>query len=96
MEPLFPDACRTDRSAPCRYWHTKCKALNGGRSKLSERDLALVGVDLPVQRRGGGWYQPGEISLFASAYELDAEPDALLQALVSVGSTQARLDFLGG
>jgi len=41
---LAPDAC-SDPSAPCAYWHLKLHALNGGRDKLSERELTFVGVD---------------------------------------------------
>jgi hypothetical protein len=45
IERLAPDACRSDPSAPCAYWHLKFHALNGGRDKLSQRDLEFVGVD---------------------------------------------------
>jgi len=57
LEPLAPDACRSDPSAPCAYWHTKLHALNGGRDKLSERELEFVGVDTwPINTPG--WHQP--------------------------------------
>ncbi len=29
LEPLAPDARRSDRSAPCYYLHLKRRALNG-------------------------------------------------------------------
>jgi hypothetical protein len=45
IERLAPGACRSDPSAPCAYWHLKFHALNGGRDKLSQRDLEFVGVD---------------------------------------------------
>jgi hypothetical protein len=37
-----PDACGPDPSAPCAYWHLKLHAPNGGRTKLSQRDLEFV------------------------------------------------------
>jgi hypothetical protein len=54
LEPLAPDACRSDPSAPCcLYWHTKLHALNGGRDKLSRESLDLVGVDVwPINTPG--------------------------------------------
>jgi hypothetical protein len=57
IEPLAPDACRSDPSAPCAYWHLKLHALNGGRDKLSGRELAFVGVDTwPLNTPG--WSSP--------------------------------------
>jgi hypothetical protein len=46
LEPLAPDACRSDPSAPCYYLHLKRRALNGDRDKLSARELAFVGVGI--------------------------------------------------
>jgi hypothetical protein len=39
LEPLGPDTCRSDPSAPCYYLHLKHRALNGDRDKLSAREL---------------------------------------------------------
>ena len=44
LDPLSPDVCHTDRSAPRWYWHTKLKALNGGRDKLKPEELEFVGA----------------------------------------------------
>ncbi len=75
---------------PCFYWHQKLAALNGGRSKMSERELEFVGIFPP--RRRDGWYQPGEVLILGSVDEQDADPEftAVLQAL-----SQSRLEFLG-
>ena len=58
--PLGPDRCRSDRCAPCTYWHTKKAALNGGRDKLSPEQLEFVGVGNARARAdlSGGWHQP--------------------------------------
>lgn len=56
IDPLAPDACRSDPSAPCYYLHTKLRALNGGRDKLSERELEFVGVGGPINTPG--WRSP--------------------------------------
>jgi hypothetical protein len=57
LESLAPDACRSDPSAPCFYWHLKLHALNGGRDKLAQRELTFVGVDTwPIVTPG--WRSP--------------------------------------
>jgi hypothetical protein len=91
-EPLQPDACRSDPSAPCRYYHLLLRALNGERDRLSARELEFVGI-LPPRRRGDGWHQPNEIRFPASVDErdVDAGTVAILQALVK----RDRLEFLG-
>jgi hypothetical protein len=97
--PLGPDRCKSDGCAPCAYWHTKVQALNGGRDKLSAEELEFVGVGSGVRTPDtGGWRQPGEFSIL-SPIELDADlPERdveLLQSLISVGTSQERLEFLG-
>jgi hypothetical protein len=94
LEPLAPDACRSDPSAPCFYWHTKLHALNGGRDTLSERDLTFVGVDVwPITTL---WRSPVGLYLDdpLEGFGLSAEDSAALHAIMMVGS-QERLEFLG-
>ena len=95
LEPLAPDACRSDPSAPCFYWHTKLHALNGGRDKLTPEQLTFVGVDVwPVITPG--WRSPVGLYLDdpLEDFGLSPETSAALHAIVSVGS-QGRLEFLG-
>jgi hypothetical protein len=94
LDPLGPDACRSDPSAPCAYWHLKLHALNGGRDKLSHRDLEFVGVDTspivtPGWRSPTGLYLDGPLEGFG----LSAEHSAALHAIMPVG--RERLEFLG-
>ena len=57
IDPLAPDACRSDPSAPCHYFHLKLRALNGDRDELSDRERAFVGVDAwPINTPG--WRSP--------------------------------------
>jgi hypothetical protein len=96
LEPLAPDACRSNPSAPCGYWHLKLHALNGGRDKLSERDLTFVGADTwPIVTPG--WRSPVGLYLDdpLEGFGLSAEDSAALHAIMSAGS-QERLSFLGG
>ena len=53
---LGPDRCLSDPSAPCFYWHTKVRALNGGRDTLTDRELEFVGVSR--RRSRSGWQEP--------------------------------------
>ena len=95
VEPLAPDACRSDPSAPCFYWHLKIQALNGGRDKLSEPDLTFVGVDTwPIVT--AGWRSPTGLYLNdpLEGFGLSPEDSAALNAIISVGSRE-RLEFLG-
>jgi hypothetical protein len=94
LEPLAPDACHSDPSAPCFYWHTKLHALNGGRDKLSERERAFVGVDTwPIVTPG--WRSPTGLYLDdpLEGFGLSAEDSAALHAIMMVGSRE-RLGFL--
>jgi hypothetical protein len=89
LEPLAPDACRFDPSAPCAYWHTKLHALNGGRDKLSRRDLDFVGVDTwPINTPG--WHAPTGLylDLWSDLPELSAEDSSVLRSLMDI-------EFLG-
>jgi hypothetical protein len=88
IDPLGPDACRSDPSAPCLYWHLKLHALNGGRGKLSQRDLDFVGVGVTPPLRDG-WRSPA--GLYVD--EFDDEVDPVLKALARLGGS--RLEFLG-
>ena len=89
LEPLAPDACRSDPSAPCVYWHLKLHALKGGRDKLSPRELEFVGVNTgPISTPG--WHAPTGLflELFSDLPELSAEVSATLHALMDI-------EFLG-
>ena len=57
VSALGPDACRSDRNAPCRYWHTKVAALNGQRDTLTDEELEFVGV-APRRRNRSAWHAP--------------------------------------
>ena len=95
IEPLAPDDYRSDPSAPCAYWHLKLHALNGGRDKLSQRDLTFVGVDVwPIVTPG--WRSPTGLYLDdpLEGFGLSAEDSAALQAIMTIGSRE-RLEFLG-
>jgi hypothetical protein len=95
IEPLAPDACRSDPSVPCAYWHTKLHALNSGRDKLSQRDLDFVGVGVwPINTPG--WASPTGLYLNdpLEGFGLSAEDSAALHAILAVGSRE-RLEFPG-
>jgi hypothetical protein len=83
-----PDACRSDPSAPCLYWHLKLHALNGGRDKLSQRNLEFVGVDTwPINTPG--WRSP--IGLY-----LDDPLDGLLSPeQIALLRSVMDIEFLG-
>jgi hypothetical protein len=94
LEPLGPDACRSDHSAPCYYLDLKRRALNGERDKLSERDCEFVGVDTwPINTPG--WRSPVGLYLDdpLEGFGLSAEDSAALHAIMTIGS-QERLEFL--
>jgi hypothetical protein len=80
-----PDACRSDRLAPCFYWHLKLAALNGGWDKLADEERAFVGVDVSSRDDASGWIQ-------GSSFD-----DALAKAYDSLGMAppQERIEFLG-
>ena len=59
---------------------------------------AFVSVQmLPRRNVSDGWHQPGDLSALASAYEIDAElaDVVFLQSLMTVGTSQERLEFVG-
>ena len=66
--------------------------MRGG--ALTEDERAFVGATVHVHDTSGGWRQPAD-----STYELEsvlsAEDIELLQSLMSVGTSQERLEFLG-
>ena len=93
LEPLAPDACRSDHGAPCYYLHLKRRALNGERSKLSLEELVFVGVGVPTRGTSGGWRSAGGIAAAADDLEMSAETTAMLRALPG-GANQERLEFL--
>jgi hypothetical protein len=66
--------------------------MRGG--ALTEDERAFVGATVHVHDTSGGWRQPAD-----STYELDsvlsADDVELLQSLMSVGTSQNRLEFLG-
>jgi hypothetical protein len=76
------------------YSGLKAQAMNGHRDRLTEDERAFVGATVHVHDTSGGWR-----SLQDSAWELDsilsADDVELLQSLMSVGTSQDRLEFLG-
>ena len=85
IEPFAPDACRPDRSAPCMYWHLKLRALNGERDKLSDGELAFIGIYPPDPR--DGWHRPHETRLLASADERDVDIGSFKRSSRGIGSS---------
>src|SRR4029450_9586335 len=90
LEPLAPDACRSDPSAPCRYWHTR----PGAREKLSDRERQFVGVDTwPINTPGRasptGLYLDDPLEGFG----LSAEDSPALHAIMA-GGRHERLQVL--
>jgi hypothetical protein len=84
LEPLAPDACRSDPSAPCHYWHLKLRALNGGRDKLSRWELDFVGVDVGPIHTPGGWQTPNlpSTDVWDLGADLSEEQSAVLHRLM--------------
>ena len=91
LEPLAPDACRSDRSASCAYWHTKTRALGG--KHLSQELLDFVGF-YSTRSSTDGWRYPTLVDQYESASVLFAEDSAMLSQLMNVGGESA-LEFLG-
>jgi hypothetical protein len=91
IEPLAPDAAAPipRRPAPA-YWHLKLHALNGGRDKLSQRELEFVGVGASVRTRSDGWRQPDGLHLNdpLEGFGVSAEDSAVLHSLMDI-------EFLG-
>jgi hypothetical protein len=85
LEPLAPDACRSDHCAPCYYLHLKRRALNGERDKLTDRERALVGVDTwPINTPG--WHAPTGLylDLWSDLPELSAADSSVLHSLMNI------------
>jgi hypothetical protein len=98
MEPLFPDACRNDRCAPCFYWHLKLQALNGGFHKLSDEERVFVGVE--TNEHGGGnrdgWHSPLANVIAQLGAQLSPAEITMLERLAGMDNPgQERLGFLG-
>jgi hypothetical protein len=92
MGPLFPDDCSSDRSAPCRYYHLKLQALNGGFHKLSDEERTFVGEGAcgttgrtagTSRTRSRAWLRPTRTTPTSTSCG-------------AVGSTGERFRFLGG
>jgi hypothetical protein len=90
IEPLAPDACRSDHCAPCYYLHLKRRALNGERDKLTQRELDFVGVGVSRRRDRSGWHQPDGLYFDdpLDSFGLSAEDSAVLHSLMDI-------EFLG-
>jgi hypothetical protein len=89
LEPLGPDACRSDPSRTCRYWRLKLRALNGERDKLSRRDLELVSVGVTASP------EPGWRSLDGAYFdEQQIQADPVLKALAGIVGSQQAFEFL--
>jgi hypothetical protein len=103
IEPLAPDACRDDHSAPCYCLHLKNRALNGERQKLSAEELEFVGVGNREHAHGSdGWHSITGLLWMTSADANDVEGDKIDAAIVKayrflgMVPPQDRLGFLGG
>jgi hypothetical protein len=78
----------------------RAPALNGGRDKLTERELTFVGVDTwPINTPG--WHAPTGLflELWSDLPELSAKISAGLHALMAISMVDVnreRLEFLGG
>jgi hypothetical protein len=101
-EPLAPDACRSDPSAPCFYWHTKLQALNGGWGKLTPEERRFVGVEVnehvrPPAAAASGWRSPLAIAIDKLGASVTPAEVAMLERLMGQDTPpRDRLDFLGG
>lgn len=97
MEPLAPDACRSDRTAPCFYWHLKVAALNGGWDKLTAEDRAFVGVEVSSHRATpNGWRSPIASLIAELGAGVSSADVKVLERLAGMDDPrQERLEFLG-
>jgi hypothetical protein len=101
ITPLSVDACRSDPSASCVYWHTKLRALAG--ELLSEDELRFVGLVQECPDRGGWQNAASHLELLYRQHdhdrdELSTEDSAVLSALMAIETvdlSQERLEFLG-
>jgi hypothetical protein len=72
----------------CYYWHLKVRALNGGRSTLSDRELEFVGVGCSPTNTPGWRSAAIDSADELEAVGLSAEVSATLHALMEI-------EFLG-
>ena len=97
LEPLAPDACRSDPSAPCHYWHLKLDALNGGWAKLTDEERAFVGVE--VNEHAGprdGWRSQIALVIDRLGGQMPSADLRMLERLAGMDTPpQERLEFLG-
>ena len=83
---------------PNHWCYAELKDRLAAGTALSREELDFIG-SYEQRRSERGWHQPDELKALGSLYEVDAEPSedtAILQALMSVGMSQERLEFLGG
>jgi hypothetical protein len=92
---LGPDACLSDTSAACRYWHLKCRVLRG--ANVTPDELRFVGFAQECPDRGG-WRNAATslgILYHDDREELSSEDSAMLSALMSIDDvTQGMIGFL--
>jgi hypothetical protein len=76
------------------YGHIKKAALNGGRDRLTEDELAFIGVTKSSRTatRPDGWRQPNT-AMFEIEAVLSPEDSGMLQALMNAGSVDP-VEFL--
>ena len=77
-----------------RWCYAELKDRLAAGEHLTIEELAFVG-EYGQRRSTGGWHQPGNLSAYELDAEVSAEDTAILQALMSVGTSQDRLEFLG-
>lgn len=101
LTSLGADACRSDPSAACRYWHLKRRALAG--ELLSEDELRFVGLTEEGSDRGGWQNAATHLELLYRDHddgreEMSTEDSALLSALMAIETVdlgRERLDIIG-
>jgi hypothetical protein len=97
IEPLAPDACRSDPSAPSFYCHTKIEALNGGWAKLTDEERQFVGVEVNEHvRPRDGWRSPIALVIDRLGGQMPSTDLHMLERLAGMDTPpQERLGFLG-
>ncbi len=97
ITPLGVDSRRRHTSAPCTYWHTKCRAMAG--EPLSEDEFRFVGFTEERPRSRDGWKHASSnlevIFHHDDRNELSSEDSAMLAALMAVERVDLNRDRLG-
>ncbi len=97
LTPLGFDACRSDASASCVYWHTKKRAMAG--ATLTPEQLQFVGFDEQPKPRDGWKSAATNLEvIYHDRDELSSEDSETLAALMAIESVELnreRLEFLG-